>query len=159
MKRQWSGTATIKLSRIVTKPTKWHVRQAKPQISLGIRPVWSESSLSARRKLGYLATNWAHSEDSDQTGWMPRLIWVFAERTCHFVGFVTMRLKFNSKMNKIELDLIVLVPDHCLCIYFVNNYSYSGLFNVFRYINEKNHWKHLQFLLDHQFQNCLVLKS
>ena len=40
-------------------------------------------------------------------------------------------------MNKIELDLIVLVPDHCLCIYFVNNYSYSGLFNVFRYINEK----------------------
>ena len=29
---------------------------------------------------------------TDQTGRMPRLIWVFAGRTCHFVGFVTMRL-------------------------------------------------------------------
>ena len=28
------------------------------------------------------------SEDFDQTGWMPRLICVFAGRICHFVGFV-----------------------------------------------------------------------
>ena len=54
------------------------VRPAKTQSSLGTRPVWSESSLSAWRKLGSLATHWAHSEDSDQTGLMPRLIWVFA---------------------------------------------------------------------------------
>ena len=53
------------------KPTKWHVRPAKTQISLGIRPVWSESSLSAWIKLGTLATHWAHSEDSDQTGGCP----------------------------------------------------------------------------------------
>ena len=57
------------------------VRPAKTQISLGIRPVWSESSPSAWRKLGFLATHWTHSEDSDQTGRMPRLIWVFAGRT------------------------------------------------------------------------------
>ena len=44
------------------------MRPAKSQISLSIRPVWSESSLSARRKLGSLAPHWAHSEDSDQTG-------------------------------------------------------------------------------------------
>ena len=44
----------------------------------GIRPVWSESSLSAWRKLRSLATYWAHSQDSDQTGRMPRVIWVFA---------------------------------------------------------------------------------
>ena len=69
------------MSSLVRKPTKWHVRQAKTQISLGIRPLWSESSLSAWRKLGSLATYWANSEDSDQTGWMPRLIWVFAGRT------------------------------------------------------------------------------
>ena len=55
------------LRRLVTKPTKWHVRPAKTQISLGIRPVRSESSLSAWRNLGSLATHWAHSEDSDQT--------------------------------------------------------------------------------------------
>ena len=38
------------------------VRPAKTQISLGIRPVWSESLLSTWRKLGSLATHWAHSE-------------------------------------------------------------------------------------------------
>ena len=65
----------------MTKQTKWHVRPAKTRISLGIRPVWSEFSLSAWRKLGSLPTHWAHSEDSDQTGRMPRLIWVFAGRT------------------------------------------------------------------------------
>ena len=32
------------------------------------------------------------SEDSDQTGRMPRLISVFAVRTCRFVGFVVLRL-------------------------------------------------------------------
>ena len=47
---------------------------------MAIRPVWSESSLSAWRKLGSLATHLAHSEDSDQTVRMPRLIWVFVGR-------------------------------------------------------------------------------
>ena len=65
----------------MTEPAKWHVRPAKTQISLGIRPVWLEHSLSASRKLRSLATHWAHSEDSDQTGRMSRLIWVFAGRT------------------------------------------------------------------------------
>ena len=57
------------------------------------RPVWSEFSLSACRDLGSLATHWAHNEGSDQTGRMPRLIWVFALRTGHFVGIVMRRLK------------------------------------------------------------------
>ena len=56
------------------KQTKWQVRPAKTQISLGICPVWSESFLSAWRKLGSLATHWVHSEDSDQTGRLPSLI-------------------------------------------------------------------------------------
>ena len=33
-----------------------------------------------------------HSEDSDQTGRMPRLSWVFAGRTGHFVGFDMLQL-------------------------------------------------------------------
>ena len=73
--------------------TTWHevsVRPAKTQISLGIHPVWSESSPSAWRNLGSLATHWVHSEDSGRTGQMPRLIWDFAGRTlfgwfCHVV--------------------------------------------------------------------------
>ena len=75
------------------------VRQEKTQISLGIRPVWSESSLSAWRKFGSLATHWAHSEDSDQTGRMPKLIWVLAGRTSHFVGFVMRRVIFSLLSN------------------------------------------------------------
>ena len=62
----------------MTKPTKWPGHPAKTQIRLIIRPAWSESSLSAWRNLGILATQWTDNKDSDQTGRMPRLIWVFA---------------------------------------------------------------------------------
>ena len=62
------------------KPNKMAVRPAKTQISLGMRPVWSESSLSAWRNLWFSATLWALCKDSDQTGRMPRLIWAFAGR-------------------------------------------------------------------------------
>ena len=58
-------------SRLMPKPAKWHLHPAKTQISLGVCPVWSESALSAWRKLGSLATHWEHSEDSDQTGGCP----------------------------------------------------------------------------------------
>ena len=37
----------VDMSRLMAKPTKWHVRPTKTRISLGIRPVRSESSLSA----------------------------------------------------------------------------------------------------------------
>ena len=43
------------------------------------------------------------SEDSDQTGRMPRLIRVFAGRTYHFVGFVMRRLKYT--LNLLNCDL------------------------------------------------------
>ena len=69
------------MSHLVTKPTKWHVRPAKTQISLGIRPVWSESSLCAQWVAKDPSFLHADSEDTDQTGRMPRLIWVFAGRT------------------------------------------------------------------------------
>ena len=50
------------MSRSTTKQTKWPVRPVKTQICLGIRPVWSESSLSAWRNFGSLVTHWVHSE-------------------------------------------------------------------------------------------------
>ena len=76
-----------KLSLCTTKTTKWSVHPAKTQISLGIRPVWSESSQSAWRRIGTLATHWAYSEVSDLSRLMPRLNWDFAGRTCHFFWF------------------------------------------------------------------------
>ena len=66
--------------------------QRKTQISLGICPVWSESLLCAQWVAKAPSFFHVGSEDSDQTGHMPRLIWVFAGRTCHFVIFVMRRL-------------------------------------------------------------------
>ena len=63
------------------KTNKMAVRPAKTQISLGIRPVWSESSLCAQWVAKDLSFLHADSKDSDQTGRMPRLIWVFDGRT------------------------------------------------------------------------------
>ena len=57
------------------------VRPATTQISLGIRPVWSESSLCIQWVAKDPSFLHADKEDSDQTGRMPRLIWVLAGRT------------------------------------------------------------------------------
>ena len=69
--RKWAAT---------WQNNKMAVRPAKTQISLGIRPVWSEFSLCAWWVVKDPSFPHADSEDSDQTGWMPRLIWVFAGR-------------------------------------------------------------------------------
>ena len=50
------------------KTNKMSVRPAKTQISLGIRPVWSESSLCAQWVAKDPRFLHADSEDSDQTG-------------------------------------------------------------------------------------------
>ena len=76
------------------KTNKMTVRPAKTRISLGIRPVWSTSSLCTQWAAKGRSFLQADSKDSDQTGWMPRLIWVFAGCTCHFAGFVMRRLKY-----------------------------------------------------------------
>ena len=62
---------------------------------------WTESSLSLWRKLGSLATHWAHSEDSDQTGRMPRLIRVFAG---HTVTLLVLSCR-GSHANSLLLEL------------------------------------------------------
>ena len=82
------------MSRDMTKTNKVTVRPAKTQISLGIRPVWSESSLCAQWVAKDPSFLHANREDSDQTGQMPRLIRVFTGHTCHFVGFVMKWLKY-----------------------------------------------------------------
>ena len=91
------------MGRLMTKRTKWHVHPAKTQISLGICPVLSESSLSAWRKLGSLATDGAHSEDADQTGRVPRLIWVFAGRTLILLILSCLIRVFAVRMKKARI--------------------------------------------------------
>ena len=80
------------MSRNVRKRTFSHERPTKTQISLRIRTVWSEPSLSAWRNFASLAIQNAASEDSDQTARKRRLIWNFAGRPCPKVGFLTLGL-------------------------------------------------------------------
>ena len=116
VKRQWSFLIRLNvqtdlvffylhMSQCMTKPTKWHVCPVKPQISLGIHPFWSESLLCTQ----WVAKNprFLHvdSKDSDQTGQMPRLIWVFAGRTCSFVGFVMCWLICNKGLFTLHIIL------------------------------------------------------
>ena len=77
----------IHMSHLMTKPTKCLCTQRR------LRSAWAsaqsnQSSLCAQWVAKDRSFRHADSEDSDQTGRMPRLIWVFAGRTCHFVGFV-----------------------------------------------------------------------
>ena len=76
----------------------------------GISSVWSESSLSAWRNVGSSATHWAHSEDSDQTGRMPRLICVFAGRTV-----ILLVLSWGGSNDDLAGSLIVRVPLSLSC--------------------------------------------
>ena len=94
------------LSRIVTKPTKWVFRPAKTQISLGILPVWSESSLCAQWVAKDPRFLHADSKDSDQIERIPRLIWVFTGHKCHFVGFVTRWLILLTYCFYLDFNLL-----------------------------------------------------
>ena len=74
------------LSQRTTKPATRLVRPAKAQIRLRIREVWSESSLNACAFLCLPAIQREINDNPCHTGWMYRLIWVFA---CHTGLLVT----------------------------------------------------------------------
>ena len=111
------------------KTNKITLHPPKTQISLGIRPVWSESSLSARRKLGSLATHWAHGEDSDQTGQMSRLIWVFDGRTATL-------LVLSWFSNSLLWMIIHIYSSTCIFL---------------KWLKLQSPFRELQFLLDENF--------
>ena len=98
----------FELSPSMTKPI-WLVHPAKTQISLGIRPVWPAGVWLIANDQRLLH---ADSEDSDQTGRMPWLIWVVAGRTFHFVGFVVLWLRclFLIDQNCFELNEFLYHP-------------------------------------------------
>ena len=61
--------------------TAWQIQQTKCAPSEDSDQPWSESSLCTQWVAKDQRFLHADSEDSDQTGRMPRLIWVFAGRT------------------------------------------------------------------------------
>ena len=80
------------------RATSWQKQQNGMCAQRRLRSAWAstqsdQSSLCAQWVTKGPKFLHADSEDSDQTRRMPRLIWVFAGRTGHFVGFVMRRLK------------------------------------------------------------------
>ena len=78
------------------KTNKMTVRPVKTQTSLGIRPVSSVFAMRSMTQGFFMQTA------------MPRLIWVFAGCTCHFVGFVLRRLKPMLQILDVIQSEIVL---------------------------------------------------
>ena len=72
--------------------TKWHAPN-KDSDQPEYPPSLIRDFTVCMKKPWDLAIQWVHSKDSDQTGRTPRLIWVFAGRIGHFIGFVVQRLK------------------------------------------------------------------
>ena len=78
------------------------VRPAQTQINLGICLVWPDSLLSAQTVAKGLSYLNADSEDSDQTGRMPRLIWVCAGRT-------TTLLVLSCRGSNVKVQLLFIM--------------------------------------------------
>ena len=98
---QSCGLISLHLSWSITKPTKWPVHLAKTQISLGIRPVWSESSLSAKEEL-YPWLSLECTAKTDRLGRCSRLISVLAGCIDHLLcsgTFVLIYLKVTGEKN------------------------------------------------------------
>ena len=115
------------MGRDVRKQTIGHVRLAKIQISLRIRAVWSESSLGKFWIAKGAKFLHADNEDSDQTAWMHKLIWVFVGRTCQKVRFLRLRLMYCWAVRAHDILLssstgpcfsLVYNASFILCYYF-----------------------------------------
>ena len=92
---QGHNTAAVGLEPPTSRSGVQHSTTEPPR---SFRQVWSESSLSAWRKLGSLATYWAHSKASDQSGWIAQADQSLCWAHSHFVGFVMRQLKYWIKI-------------------------------------------------------------
>ena len=112
------------------KTNKVTMCPAKTQISLGICPVWSESSLCTQWVAKDPSFLHADSEDSDQAGWMPRLIWVFAGRTVTLlvlswggsIRFLNLLASHNKTCHKLNAELVWL------------KWTQEAIFNLYKHL-------------------------
>ena len=71
-----------------------------------------QSSLCAQWEARDLMILHADSEVSDRTGRIPRLIHVFAGRTCHFVGFVMLPRSWLANSAKNQTEKVIAYGYH-----------------------------------------------
>ena len=104
------------MSRCTTKATKWPMR-----------PVKTQSSLSAWRNLVSLATQWVPSEDSDRIGRMRRLVLVFVRLFVLFcravahilwfccLNFLLLKSYYRKHYQQCTMSRLVTKPTKWLC--------------------------------------------
>ena len=133
----WFSIVILKYEPPHDKTNKVSVHPAKTSTQSDQNmPGWSESSLSAWKKLGSLATHWAHSEHSDQNGSslgaQPHCWFCHeAAHICLFSCFcllcvgstlLVLRLCLVIMMSSLVFVFhsIVSIPDHWHFIYILN---------------------------------------
>ena len=113
-----------KMSRDMTKPTKWLCSQRR----LGSAWASTQSDQSSLR-VWWVAKDpsflHADSEDSDQIGQMPRLIWVFA-------GHILILVLWCCGSNNVNIDLLycVILYTCRICQFIPEIYTYQSFFSA-----------------------------
>ena len=109
------------MSCLMTKPTKWSVCLPKTQISLGIRPIWSESSHCTQFVAEDPMFLHADSEERADAQADLSLHWVHMSFcwVCHEVaqislGLITVNIIMDRQFqaNSADSDLIRLLKEH-----------------------------------------------
>ena len=85
------------------------------------------------KKLGSLAIHWVHSKDTDQTGRMPRLIWIFAGRTLILL-VLSCRGSFPGQHGKYQHPVALLknsTSPQTICIWsFIQLLKTVGIYSM-----------------------------
>ena len=134
------------------KTNKMSVRPAKTQISLGIRPVWSESSRCPVWSESSLCAQWvakdpmllhADSEDSDQT--MPRLTG-WSESLLSAQPFLLLLFFFHEAAQMFSWDVVKRFWVFGTCPkYLQSSFQIDGQFLIIQHNSGRFHEKVLQY--------------
>ena len=123
------------------KPTKWPVRPAKPQISLGIRTVWSESSLCTQwvaKDPSFLHadsedwSDWADAQADLSLRWVHRSFCWFCHDSTHIFWLQTSHeeRREENKNRKAKTD-----PGH---------YNATGPWDIWWHVPRTDWWQSSQ---------------
>ena len=117
-----------------TNPTKWPVHRVNTQISLGIRPIWSQSSLSAWRNFGpysyplstqrRLWSDWMHAQSDLSLRWVHISFCLFCHASAQMVLMNTAIFSFSNtdKLCPIMLNYALLKHLTCEDLFTVANF-------------------------------------
>ena len=126
----------LKISHLMTKPTKWLYTQRRLRSSAES----DQSSLWARWVAKDPSFRHAHREDSDQTGQMPRLIWVYTGYMS-FCWFCHAAVQMFTLLCLVDSSILSIWQVHfhsrdvsCAFSFFLNIYTrvYKALFENYR---------------------------